>query len=31
MKIISTLISKIKDSQIAKDSTWAVIGSAVSK
>ena len=31
MKIISTLISKIKDSQIAKDSTWTVIGSAVSK
>lgn len=31
MKIISALISKIKDSQIAKDSSWAVIGSAVSK
>ena len=31
MKIISALISKIKDSQIAHDSSWAIIGSAVSK
>lgn len=31
MKIVSTFISKIKNNQIAKDSTWAIIGSAVSK
>ena len=31
MKIISNIISKIRDNRIMQDSSWAVIGSAVSK